>query len=118
MVASLFGGLSLSYSEVGVCHALSYGLAYVFGTRHGIANCIAFNVLDDYYPEGVKEFRKMLNKHHIALPVKMAKKWKEKQITKMAEISYALSHMWDHALGVDWEDKLTLDMIKDLFKRM
>ena len=47
MLASLFGGLSLTYSEVGVCHALSYGLSFVFGTRHGYANCLAFNHLED-----------------------------------------------------------------------
>jgi len=118
MVASLFGGLSLSYSEVGVCHALSYGLSYVLGSRHGIANCIAFNMLEDYYPEGHKEFREMIHKHHIDLPVNMSKDWTEEQITKMAEIAFALSHMWDHALGSDWKEKLTLDMVKDLFRRM
>ncbi len=118
MVASLFGGLSLSYSEVGVCHALSYGLSYVFGTRHGIANCISFNVLDDYYPQGLQEFREMLETHNISLPKNLAQTWTEEQITKMAEIAYALSHMWDHALGVDWQTKLNLDIIKDLFRRM
>ncbi len=118
MVASLFGGLSLSYSEVGICHALSYGLSYVFGTRHGIANCISFNVLEDYYPQGYDEFSQMLKQHDINLPKNMAANWSDQQITKMAEIAYALSHMWDHAIGVDWKDKVTLDMIKDLFKRM
>ncbi|MFN8258772.1 MAG: iron-containing alcohol dehydrogenase [Bacteroidales bacterium] len=118
MVASLFGGLSLSFSEVGVCHALSYGLSYVLGTRHGIANCISFNVLEDYYPQGVKEFREMMHKHHIDLPVNLAHEWSEDQITKMAEISYALSHMWDHALGENWKEKVNLEMIKGLFRRM
>ncbi len=118
MVASLFGGLSLSHSEVGICHALSYGLSYVLGTRHGIANCIAFNVLEDYYPLGVKEFREMINKHHIDLPVNMSEEWSDEQITKMAEISFALSHMWDHALGENWKEKVSIEMIKNLFRRM
>ncbi len=118
MVASLFGGLSLSYSEVGVCHALSYGLSYVLGTRHGIANCISFNVLDDYYPQGLTEFREMLVTNKIELPKNLAKDWSEEQITKMAEIAYALSHMWDHALGTGWKEKLNLDTVKDLFRRM
>ena len=42
MVASLMGGLSLTYSEVGVCHALSYGLSKIFGEKHCYANCLAF----------------------------------------------------------------------------
>ncbi|MBN1251059.1 MAG: iron-containing alcohol dehydrogenase [Bacteroidales bacterium] len=118
MVASLFGGLSLSYSEVGVCHALSYGLSYVFGTRHGIANCIAFNVLEDFYPQGVAEFKEMVRKHNIELPENLAAKWTDEQVTKMAEIAYALSHMWDHAVGENWKEKVTIDTIKDLFYRM
>ncbi len=118
MVASLFGGLSLSYSEVGICHALSYGLSYVFGTRHGYANCLAFNVLEDYYSDGYKEFKEMLETHNIELPEGLSKEWTEEQITKMAEISYALSHMWDHAIGTDWQEKVDLEMIKDLFRRM
>ncbi len=118
MVASLFGGLSLSYSEVGVCHALSYGLSYVLGTRHGLANCIAFNVLEDYYPDAVGDFKAMVEKHGIDLPKNMAKDWTDEQVTRMAEISYALSHMWDHAIGEDWKEKVSLDMIKELFYRM
>jgi len=118
MVASLFGGLSLSYSEVGICHARSYGLSYVLGTRHGIGNCIAFNVLDEYYPNAIEEFRSMVEKHHIDLPVRMAENWTDEQVTKMAEISYALSHMWDHALGENWKEKVSIDMIKELFLRM
>ena len=53
MVASLMGGLSLTYSEVGVCHALSYGLSKILGTRHCYANCLIMNHLEDYYPKGV-----------------------------------------------------------------
>ena len=36
MMASYFGGMSIAYSQVGVCHALSYGLCFVLGYRHGI----------------------------------------------------------------------------------
>ena len=66
MVASLFGGLSLSYSEVGACHAISYGLSYVLGMRHGIANCVAFRQLRDFYPRGVDEFEAMVELHEVA----------------------------------------------------
>ena len=34
MMASYFGGMSIAYSQVGVCHALSYGLSYELGLRH------------------------------------------------------------------------------------
>ena len=35
MIASMFGGYSIVYSEVGVCHALSYGISMVYGIAHG-----------------------------------------------------------------------------------
>ena len=118
MVASLMGGLSLTYSEVGVCHALSYGLSKILGTRHCYANCIAFNHLEDYYPQGVKEFKVMIEKHKIDLPQNLSKDWSDKQITAMAEVAYNLPHMWIHAIGPDWKNTITIDLIKNLYKRL
>jgi 3-deoxy-alpha-D-manno-octulosonate 8-oxidase len=118
MVASLMGGLSLTYSEVGVCHALSYGLSKILGTRHCYANCIAFNHLEDFYPEGVKEFKTMIAKHKIDLPQGLSKDWTDDQITKMAHVSYNLSHMWNHAIGTDWKEKVTIESIEKLFRRL
>lgn len=118
MVASLMGGLSLTYSEVGVCHALSYGLSKILGTRHCYANCIAFNHLEDFYADGVKEFKTMIKKHNIDLPQGLAKEWTDDQITKMAHVAYNLPHMWNHAIGTDWKEKITIDRIKDLYKRL
>ena len=118
MVASLMGGLSLTYSEVGVCHALSYGLSYVFDTRHGIANCICFNHLEDIYPEGVKEFKEMVERFSIDIPTNLSKDWTEDEIHRMAEISIRLEHMWHHAFGSNWKEKINLDFIKGLYRRM
>ncbi len=118
MVASLMGGLSLTYSEVGVCHALSYGLSKILGTRHCYANCLAFYHLEDYYPEGVKEFKKMIALHNITLPQLISKDWTEKQLTEMAEVAYSLPHMWIHAIGSEWKQKITIDIIKNLYKRL
>ncbi len=118
MIASLFGGLSLTYSEVGVCHALSYGLSKILGYKHGYANCVAFYHLEDYYGEAVHEFKEMVAHHKIDLPQNLSSNWTEDQITKMAEVAYNLPHMWTHALGYDWEKKITLDDMKDLYRRL
>lgn len=118
MIASLMGGLSLTYSEVGVCHALSYGLSYVFETRHGLANCICFNHLEDYYGEGVKEFKEMVKRFNIDIPQNLAAGWSEDEITRMAEIAIRLEHMWHHAFGENWKEKINMDLIKDLYRRM
>jgi 3-deoxy-alpha-D-manno-octulosonate 8-oxidase len=118
MVASMMGGLSLTYSEVGVCHALSYGLSKILGDKHCYANCLAFQHLEEYYEEGVKELKKMLATHKVQLPQGLAKNWTDEQIAAMAEVAYNLPHMWNHAIGTDWEDKVSVDTIKELYKRM
>jgi 3-deoxy-alpha-D-manno-octulosonate 8-oxidase len=118
MIASYMGGLSLTYSEVGICHALSYGLSFVLGYRHGIANCIAFNVLEDFYGKYVLEFKEMLKKHHIHLPQNLSQYWDENEIEKMIDTTLALHHMWHHALGPNWQSKITREEVKSLFKRM
>ncbi|MBS1648019.1 MAG: iron-containing alcohol dehydrogenase [Bacteroidetes bacterium] len=118
MVASLMGGLSLSYSEVGVCHALSYGLSKILDYRHCYANCVAFQHLEDVYPQGVQEFKKMVAKHKIVLPQHLAEEWSEDILTKMAEVAYNLPHMWHQAFGEAWKEKVSLLYIKDLYKRL
>jgi 3-deoxy-alpha-D-manno-octulosonate 8-oxidase len=117
MVASLMGGLSLTYSEVGVCHALSYGLSKILGEKHCFANCLAFQHLEDYYKDGVNEFKQMLIKHKIQLPQNISKNWTGEQITAMAEVAYNLPHMWNHAIGTDWKEKISIETIKELYKR-
>ena len=118
MVASMMGGLSLTYSEVGVCHALSYGLSKIFGEKHCYANCLAFQHLADYYADGVAEFKTMLSKHNIHLPQGLSKSWTDAQIIAMAQVAYNLTHMWNHAIGTDWKEKMTLRDIEALYRRM
>jgi 3-deoxy-alpha-D-manno-octulosonate 8-oxidase len=118
MVASLMGGLSLTYSEVGACHAISYGLSKIKGTRHCYANCVIFQHLEDIYPEGVGEFKQMLRKHNIQLPLNLSKDWDDDTITKMATVSINLPFMWNHAFGDNYKEIATLDYIKGLFRRL
>ena len=118
MIASLFGGLSLTYSEVGACHAFSYGLSYVFGMRHGLANCIAFNHLEEFYGDAVKEFKEMVSFHKINLPQNLSSKWSDEELSRMADVAYNLPHMWTHAMGYEWEKKLTKDYLIEVYSRM
>lgn len=118
MIASLFGGLSLTYSEVGVCHALSYGLSKILGYRHGYANCVAFQHLDEFYGEAVEEFREMVRFNQITLPTGLAASWTEEQISAMAEVAWNLPHMWTHALGHNWQEQINKAYIEDLYRKL
>jgi 3-deoxy-alpha-D-manno-octulosonate 8-oxidase len=118
IVASYFGGLSIGHSEVGVCHALSYGLSYVLGLHHGIANCIAFNQLEEIYGQAVKEFHLMVEKNNIDIPKNISKELSGEQFEKMAAIALGLEHMWKHAFGADWHKYVNKDKIIGWYKKM
>ena len=118
IVASYMGGLSLTYSEVGVCHALSYGLSMVLHTHHGLANCIAFKELEDVYGDYVGEFNTMVAKHKIELPSNLSAGWSEETIDAMVEVAIKLEHMWNHAFGENWQEVLDRERIKNWYKRM
>ena len=118
MMASYFGGLSIAYSQVGICHALSYGLSFVLGIHHGIGNCIAFNNLDEFYPQGVAEFRRMLSGQQIDLPQGVVAHASKAQLDKMADVALVLEPLWENALGKQWKQIMTRERIQDLYKKM
>jgi 3-deoxy-alpha-D-manno-octulosonate 8-oxidase len=118
MVASYFGGLSIGHSEVGVCHALSYGLSYVLGLHHGIANCIAFNQLEEIYGEAVREFHIMVEKNRIDIPKNISKGFTRDQLNKMAATALGLEHMWRHAFGPEWQKHVSKERIIDWYMQM
>ena len=118
MMASYMGGQSIAYSQVGACHALSYGLSYVMGYHHGIGNCIAFDVLDEFYPEGVKTFRKMMKKHNIILPKGITKDLSEADMDKMIRTASGLAPLWENVYGANWKEKVTPELLRDLYSKM
>jgi len=118
MMASYFGGMSIAYSQVGASHALAYGLSYVLGTHHGIGCCITFNCLDEFYPEGVREFKEMIKRFNISLPKDLVKDIDEESLNKMVSITLSLVPLWENCLGSDWQNIMTKDKVKDLFRKM
>jgi len=118
MMASYFGGMSIAYSQVGACHALSYGLSYVLGIHHGIGCCIAFDYLEEFYPAGVKEFRMMMEKHQINLPRGVTADMKEDALDLMVTTALGLVPLWENCLGPDWEKLMSRERTLELFKKM
>jgi len=118
MMASYFGGMSIAYSQVGICHALSYGLSFVLGLHHGIGNSVAFDYLEEYYPDGVREFRQMMEKHEICLPRNLVAGLETEKLEKMIDVALVLTPLWENALGKDWAKIMTRDKIRQLYQRM
>jgi len=118
MMASYCGGMSIAYSQVGICHALSYGLSFVLGLHHGIGNSIVFDYLEAYYPEGVREFRNMMERQGIDLPRNLAQDLTDAQIDTMIDVALVLEPLWENALGRDWKTIMTRDKIRELYLKM
>lgn len=118
MMASYFGGMSIAFSQVGICHALSYGLSFVLGIHHGVGNCIAFDCLEEFYPEGVREFRQMMEKHGVHLPLNLVAGIETSKTEKMIDVALLLEPLWENALGTDWKTIMPRERIRDLYQRM
>ena len=118
MMASWHGGMSIAYSQVGVAHALSYGLSYLLGTKHGIGNCIVFDHLDEYYPEGVALFKEMKAKHNIQLPEGLCANLSDEEFDIMIKVALSLEPLWENAIGKDWKKSITPQVLRALYEKM
>ena len=118
MMASYAGGMSIAYSQVGVAHAVSYGLSYLLGTKHGIGNCIVFDKLEEFYPEGVKEFKYMVEKNKVDIPQQITKGLTDDDFDKMINVSLGMKPLWENALGKDWEKIMTRDKLRALYEKL
>ena len=116
MMASYAGGMSIAYSQVGVAHAVSYGLSYLLGTKHGIGNCIVMNHLEEFYPSGVKEFKYMVEKNGIEIPRGICKGLSDADFEKMMNVSLGMKHLWENALEKDWEKIMTREKLRALYE--
>lgn len=118
MMASFHGGMSIAYSQVGVAHAVSYGLSFLLGTKHGIGNCIVFDHLDEFYPEGVKKFKAMVDKHEIHIPTGICSGLSDDQFEKMIDVALFLEPLWENALGSNWKDTITRKKLREMYEKM
>ena len=118
MMASWHGGMSIAYSQVGVAHALSYGLSYVLGVRHGIGNCLVFQYLEEFYPEGVAVFYRMMKKQEIVLPKGICKNLTDEQYATMVKVAMGMVPLWENALGENWRDLITEEKLKAIYKKI
>lgn len=118
MMASWHGGMSIAYSQVGIAHAMSYGLSYLLGTKHGVGNCIVFDQLEEYYPEGVREFKQMVQKHGVDIPQGLCKNLTDEQFDIMIDVALSLVPLWENALGKDWQKVMTREKLRSMYEKM
>ncbi len=118
MMASWHGGMSIAYSQVGIAHAMSYGLSYRLGIKHGLGNCLVFQHLGEYYPEGVALFEQMVEKHGIELPQGVCSNLSGEDIEVMVKVSLGLDALWENALGKDWRKQIGPERLAAMFRKI
>ena len=118
MMASWHGGMSIAYSQVGVAHALSYGLSYVLGIKHGIGNCLVFDHLAEFYPDGVALFQEMKAKHNIVLPKNICAELTNEEFDTMINVALGMKPLWENALGKDWQNIITAEKLKSIYQKI
>ncbi|MGB5371389.1 MAG: iron-containing alcohol dehydrogenase family protein [Flavobacteriaceae bacterium] len=118
MMASWHGGMSIAYSQVGVAHALSYGLSYLLGIKHGIGNCLVFQHLEEFYPEGVALFNKMRQRHDIVLPQGICADLSDSDFDIMIKVSLGMEPLWENALGKRWRTTVTPQKLKSIYQKI
>lgn len=118
MMASWHGGMSIAYSQVGVAHAMSYGLSYLLGIKHGIGNCLVFQHLEEFYKEGVELFNKMRQKHQIELPKGICEGLTEDDFDTMVCVAMKMEPLWENALGKNWKAIITSEKLKSIYRKI
>lgn len=118
MMASWHGGMSIAYSQVGVAHALSYGLSYVLGIKHGIGNCLVFDHLEEFYPDGVALFQKMKAKHNIVLPKNICSALTDEEFNTMINVAMGMTPLWENAMGTDWKKIITPEKLRSIYEKI
>ena len=116
MIASFNGGQAAGF--VGVVHPLSAGLSIVLNIHHGLANCYALSVLEEFYPEPYKIFMKMMEKQGIELKKGICANLKPEQYDALYEASIVHEKPLINKLGEKYKEILTKEKVTELFKAM
>ena len=76
-----------------------------------------FDHLEEFYPEGVKEFKYMVEKNQIEIPKNICANLTDEQFDKMIDVSMGMKPLWENALGKDWEKQMDRARLRKLYER-
>jgi len=117
MVSSAFGGMAVANSNVGICHPLSYGLSLIKGYHHGFSIAIAFDQLEEYYPE-VIEFREILKKLDFELPTNVLAGTTDEEFSLMADATLKNTIPLTNAFGDNWKEIFSKEKVINILKKI
>jgi 3-deoxy-alpha-D-manno-octulosonate 8-oxidase len=118
MVASYLGGCAIATSYVGLVHPLSAGLSVVLGLHHCIANCIVMRSMERFYPDAYREFWMMAERQNVEIPNGLCKNLTEAQYAALYHAATVHQKPLTNALGEDYANILTPELVTDLYRMM
>ena len=118
MVASYLGGCAIATSYVGVLHPFSAGLSVVLGIHHCIANCMTMRAMEEYYPDGYREFFQMASRQGVSIPEGICRNLTDAQYEQLYASMIIHEKPLVNALGEHYKAILTPGKVKEIFLRM
>jgi 3-deoxy-alpha-D-manno-octulosonate 8-oxidase len=74
--------------------------------------------LQKFYPQGVDEFKRMVDKHQIEIPGGVCANLSDAQYDTMIDVSLGMKLLWENALGANWEQKMNRDELRKIFEKL
>ena len=118
MVASYLGGCAIATSYVGVVHPFSAGLSVILGIHHCVANCITMRAMEQFYPEGYREFWQMAEYQGVTIPDGICLNLTDEQYDGLYASTLIHQKPLINALGENYKDILTREKVKEIFRKM
>jgi 3-deoxy-alpha-D-manno-octulosonate 8-oxidase len=75
-------------------------------------------VLEEFYPDGVRDFRKMVEKAGVEIPRGLVADLPPQKLDKMIEVSLGMAPLWQNVLGDDWKRQMPPERLRALYQRM
>jgi 3-deoxy-alpha-D-manno-octulosonate 8-oxidase len=76
------------------------------------------NHIEEYYPEGVTEFKRMVEKNNVEIPEGICSGLSDDDFNKMIDVSMGMKPLWENALGKDWEQVMTREKLRALYEKL
>ena len=74
--------------------------------------------LEEFYPEGVKEFKYMVEKNKIDIPQDITKGLSDEQFDTMINVSLGHETTLGKCIGKDWEKIMTREKLRALYEKL
>jgi 3-deoxy-alpha-D-manno-octulosonate 8-oxidase len=118
MTASCLGGMAIAGTYVGLIHPMSAALSVVFGTHHGVANCIVMRAMQPFYPEEFDEFWQFADQQKIEVPTIRGHALTDHQLESLIAATLIHERPLSNALGLNYREILGGHRLRELFSML